>query len=53
MVIGPGFIVLAADNDVGGITKYAADAKFHHSFVWIMIISALAAAHDDIAQIVR
>ncbi len=36
MVVGPGIIVMVADNDAGGITTYAVTgAKFGYSFIWI------------------
>ena len=36
MVVGPGIIVMTADNDAGGITTYAVTgAKFAYSFIWI------------------
>jgi Mn2+/Fe2+ NRAMP family transporter len=35
MVLGPGIIVMVADNDAGGITTYAVTgAKFAYSFIW-------------------
>ena len=39
MVLGPGIIVMVADNDAGGITTYSVTgAKFLYSFVWVEII---------------
>jgi NRAMP (natural resistance-associated macrophage protein)-like metal ion transporter len=36
MVLGPGIIVMVADNDAGGITTYAVTgAKFVYSFIWV------------------
>ena len=36
MILGPGIIVMVADNDAGGITTYAVTgAKFAYSFIWI------------------
>jgi len=38
-IIGPGIIVMVADNDAGGITTYSVTgAKFLYSFVWIEIL---------------
>jgi len=38
-IIGPGIIVMVADNDAGGITTYSVTgAKFLYSFVWVEII---------------
>jgi Mn2+/Fe2+ NRAMP family transporter len=38
-IIGPGIIVMVADNDAGGITTYTVTgAKFLYSFVWVEII---------------
>jgi NRAMP (natural resistance-associated macrophage protein)-like metal ion transporter len=38
-VIGPGIIVMVADNDAGGITTYmVTGAQFKFSFVWIAIL---------------
>ena len=35
-IMGPGMIVMVADNDAGGITTYAVTgAKFAYSFIWI------------------
>ena len=39
MILGPGIIVMVADNDAGGITTYAVTgAKFGYSFIWIMFL---------------
>lgn len=39
MVLGPGIIVMVADNDAGGITTYAVTgAKFAYSFIWVEIL---------------
>ena len=39
MVVGPGIIVMVADNDAGGITTYAVTgAKFAYSFIWIELL---------------
>ena len=39
MVLGPGIIVMVADNDAGGITTYAVTgAKFAYSFIWIELL---------------
>ena len=36
MVLGPGIIVMVADNDAGGITTYAVTgSKFVYSFIWV------------------
>jgi NRAMP (natural resistance-associated macrophage protein)-like metal ion transporter len=36
MILGPGIIVMVADNDAGGITTYAVTgAKFAYSFIWV------------------
>ncbi len=38
-IIGPGIIVMVADNDAGGITTYTVTgATFHYSFIWIAIL---------------
>ncbi len=38
-IIGPGIIVMVADNDAGGITTYSVTgAQFLYSFVWIEIL---------------
>lgn len=38
-VIGPGIIVMVADNDAGGITTYSVTgAQFLYSFVWVEIL---------------
>ena len=38
-VIGPGIIVMVADNDAGGITTYmVTGAQFRFSFVWIALL---------------
>lgn len=38
-VIGPGIIVMVADNDAGGITTYmVTGAQYRFSFVWIVIL---------------
>jgi NRAMP (natural resistance-associated macrophage protein)-like metal ion transporter len=38
-VIGPGIIVMVADNDAGGITTYmVTGSKFSYSFVWVIIL---------------
>jgi Mn2+/Fe2+ NRAMP family transporter len=38
-IMGPGIIVMVADNDAGGITTYSVTgAKFLYSFVWIEIL---------------
>jgi Mn2+/Fe2+ NRAMP family transporter len=39
MILGPGIIVMVADNDAGGITTYAVTgAKFGYGFIWIMFL---------------
>lgn len=39
VIIGPGIIVMVADNDAGGITTYAATgAKYGYSFIWIILL---------------
>ncbi|HOX28187.1 MAG TPA: divalent metal cation transporter [bacterium] len=39
MVVGPGLLVMVADNDAGGITTYAATgAKFKYAFIWVLIL---------------
>lgn len=39
MVLGPGIIVMVADNDAGGITTYSVTgAKFLYSFVWVEVL---------------
>jgi NRAMP (natural resistance-associated macrophage protein)-like metal ion transporter len=39
MILGPGIIVMVADNDAGGITTYAVTgAKFAYSFIWIELL---------------
>lgn len=39
MVLGPGIIVMVADNDAGGITTYSVTgAKFLYSFVWVEML---------------
>ena len=36
MILGPGIIVMVADNDAGGITTYAVTgSKFVYSFIWV------------------
>ncbi len=36
MILGPGIIVMVADNDAGGITTYAVTgSKFGYSFIWV------------------
>ena len=36
MILGPGIIVMVADNDAGGITTYAVTgSKFAYSFIWV------------------
>ncbi len=38
-VIGPGIIVMVADNDAGGITTYTVTgSQFSYSFIWVMIL---------------
>jgi NRAMP (natural resistance-associated macrophage protein)-like metal ion transporter len=38
-VIGPGIIVMVADNDAGGITTYmVTGAQYRYSFIWIAIL---------------
>ncbi|EQD27152.1 natural resistance-associated macrophage protein, partial [mine drainage metagenome] len=38
-VIGPGIIVMVADNDAGGITTYmVTGAQYQYSFIWIAIL---------------
>ncbi|HYK93993.1 MAG TPA: divalent metal cation transporter [Thermoplasmata archaeon] len=38
-VIGPGVIVMVADNDAGGITTYMlSGAYYRYSFIWIVLI---------------
>ena len=38
-VLGPGIIVMVADNDAGGITTYAVTgAKFGYSFIWFELL---------------
>ncbi len=38
-IVGPGIIVMVADNDAGGITTYTVTgAKFLYSFIWIEIL---------------
>lgn len=39
MVLGPGIIVMVADNDAGGITTYAVTgSKFAYSFIWVELL---------------
>jgi NRAMP (natural resistance-associated macrophage protein)-like metal ion transporter len=39
LVLGPGIIVMVADNDAGGITTYAVTgAKFGYSFIWVELL---------------
>lgn len=39
VVLGPGVIVMVADNDAGGITTYAATgARFGFGFVWVVLL---------------
>ena len=43
-VLGPGIIVMVADNDAGGITTYAATgARFGYGLLWFLIILGPAA----------
>jgi NRAMP (natural resistance-associated macrophage protein)-like metal ion transporter len=38
-VIGPGIIVMVADNDAGGITTYmVTGSQFRYSFVWVLLL---------------
>ncbi len=38
-VIGPGVIVMVADNDAGGITTYmVTGAHYQYSFVWVILL---------------
>ncbi len=38
-IVGPGIIVMVADNDAGGITTYTVTgAKFLYSFIWVEIL---------------
>ena len=38
-IIGPGIIVMVADNDAGGITTYmVTGSKFTYSFVWVILL---------------
>lgn len=38
-VIGPGVIVMVADNDAGGITTYmVTGSQFSYSFIWVLIL---------------
>jgi len=39
ILMGPGIIVMMADNDAGGITTYTATgAKFGYSFIWFLLL---------------
>ena len=39
LVLGPGILVMVADNDAGGITTYAATgAKYRYSFTWVLLL---------------
>lgn len=39
IISGPGFIVMIADNDAGGITTYAATgAKYGYDLIWLILI---------------
>ncbi|MFA6448239.1 MAG: divalent metal cation transporter [bacterium] len=39
LVLGPGILVMVADNDAGGITTYAATgAQYRYSFTWILLL---------------
>ena len=39
LVFGPGFIVMEADNDAGGVQSYMqAGAQFGWSLAWIMVL---------------
>ncbi len=39
LVLGPGILVMVADNDAGGITTYAATgAKYKYAFTWVLIL---------------
>ena len=41
MVLGPGIIVMVADNDAGGITTYTVTgAKYGYSFIWFLVLLA-------------
>jgi Mn2+/Fe2+ NRAMP family transporter len=38
-VLGPGVIVMVADNDAGGITTYmVTGSQFLYSFIWVEIL---------------
>jgi Mn2+/Fe2+ NRAMP family transporter len=38
-VVGPGIIVMVADNDAGGITTYmVTGSQFSYSFVWVLLL---------------
>jgi NRAMP (natural resistance-associated macrophage protein)-like metal ion transporter len=40
-ILGPGIIVMVADNDAGGITTYTVTgATYHYSFIWIILLLA-------------
>ena len=39
MILGPGIIVMVADNDAGGITTYmVTGSEFRYSFVWVLLL---------------
>lgn len=39
LVLGPGVLVMVADNDAGGITTYAATgARYGYSLVWVLVL---------------
>jgi len=39
LVLGPGILVMVADNDAGGITTYAATgAKYGYGLIWFMVV---------------
>jgi Mn2+/Fe2+ NRAMP family transporter len=39
LVLGPGILVMVADNDAGGITTYAATgAQYRYSFTWVLLL---------------
>ncbi len=38
-ILGPGIIVMVADNDAGGITTYlVTGSEFKYSFIWVLIL---------------
>jgi NRAMP (natural resistance-associated macrophage protein)-like metal ion transporter len=39
VILGPGIIVMVADNDAGGITTYmVTGSEFRYSFVWVLLL---------------